>query len=161
MAKADMTDVHNLGNRAYVSPSGIHVLAQMTTSLPTDEAVSMLKAYPKELVSPDSFRSAGPSASDTERTKEIARLQGVVKDLEGKMEAAASDVAERLKQVENPLGAAFHFVGELVTNDAHKLALQADEGLHAAVHGFHEFLVAHFARKAATPPASDPAPDKK
>lgn len=145
MARNDkMTDVHNQSSRTYTSPSGIHIEPGHTEALPNSEAAILMKNYPRDLISPDSLRSAPASQSDTDRRKEIERLQNVVSDLETKLAASVAEAGKQAKEVADPLGASFGFLGQLVASEAHKEALKAGDELHKAVAMFHDFLADHF-----------------
>lgn len=146
-------DVRNQSTRDYRSPSGILVPGGQTTSLPKEEGESMLKSYPKDLISPDALRSSPASQSDADRRKEIDRLQGVIEDLKGKLAESVREVTGlKAKTEQHPLKVAFGALGELLTNEAHKAELEADEGLRSGVLMFHEFLDEHFKKKAAETP---------
>jgi hypothetical protein len=150
-------DVFNRGERSYTSPSGVHVAGGVSTPLDEDEAKSLMAAYPNDLISPDSLRSSPSSQSDKDRRAEIERLQGVVSDLEAKLKVSIEEgVGLKAKTSQHPLKGAFGLLGELLTDKAHKVTLEADEGLKSAVTMFHNFLTEHF--KKASPDGTGTAP---
>jgi len=75
-----MTDVFNQSNRTYTSPSGVHVLPKQTTQLEDSDAKKLMEAYPRDLISPDSLRTA--PASDAGQVELIGQLQTAIADLE-------------------------------------------------------------------------------
>ncbi len=80
MPETKMVDIHNRGEREFHSPSGIVIKQGQTVALPADEAESLLKGYPKDLITPDSLRSSsGPSALEMENESlkaELEKLKG-------------------------------------------------------------------------------------
>jgi hypothetical protein len=63
-----------------------------TMAFDKEIAEGLMKSYPRDLISPDSLRSAPASQGDSDRRKEIERLQDVVKELEGKLAASVAEV---------------------------------------------------------------------
>lgn len=76
MPETKMVDIHNRGEREYHSPSGISIKQGQTVALPADEAESLLKGYPKDLITPESLRSSsGPTALEIENESLKAELE--------------------------------------------------------------------------------------
>ena len=82
MAKSEKIDVHNKGGRTYTSPSGIEIPGGHTVQLDRDEGETMMKSYPRELISPDDLRSTSSAQSNRDQHEEIVRLQSKVTELE-------------------------------------------------------------------------------
>lgn len=112
MAKAEKIDVHNRGSRTYTTPSGIHLQGGQTTQLDADEAESMMKGYPADLISPDSLRSVSSAQSNSDQHKLIVELQAKVTELE---KAGVSDPKgiKRIDELETALKTALATNAEL------------------------------------------------
>lgn len=94
MAEKKKLDVYNRSSRGYTSPSGVQVPGGQTVQLDEDEALTMLKGYPRDLISPDTLRSSPASQGDAELKEEIERLQGVVAVLEAEKGVLETTVKE-------------------------------------------------------------------
>jgi len=89
--KTKKIDVHNKGLRDYHTPSGVVIPSGRTVELDEAEGKAMLAGYPRDLISPDTLRSASGNQSAAELRAENERLQGVVTDLETKLKAAIEE----------------------------------------------------------------------
>jgi len=89
--KTKKIDVHNKGLRDYHTPSGVVIPSGRTVELDEDEGKAMLAGYPRDLISPDTLRSASGNQSVAELRAENERLQGVVTDLETKLKASIEE----------------------------------------------------------------------
>lgn len=82
-------DVYNKGERLYHSPSGIEIPGGQTTSLPAAEAESLMKSYPRDLISPDSLRSTPVDVKGLEKL--INELRADIDDLKADLSAVTKE----------------------------------------------------------------------
>lgn len=82
-------DVYNKGERLYHSPSGIEIPGGQTTNLPAAEAESLMKSYPRDLISPDSLRSTPVDVKGQEKL--INELRAENDDLKAGLAAVTKE----------------------------------------------------------------------
>lgn len=153
MAKNEKIDVYNRSGRTYTTPSGVHLQGEQTTQLDREEAETMLKSYPRDLISPDALRSSPSSQSDNDRRKEIERLQGIVevletdkKNLQEALDNAGTKVKDLNAEVDRLNAGIIEFLKQDPNNPAPGFnpVVVAAKSLQGTVHG----------------PATPPAPGK-
>lgn len=84
-------DVYNRSERLYDSPTGVKIPSHSTVALESDEALAMMKNYPRDLISPDSLRSIPSAQSNKDQHDLIVALQGRISALETEVTALTKD----------------------------------------------------------------------